>query len=49
MYSPLEFEEMQRQVKILLEMAQLRPYGAPVRFVKQSRSTALSICIDREV
>jgi len=49
-YSPLELEEMQRQVKILLEMGSIEPstspYGAPVLFVKKPRSTALRMCID---
>ena len=49
-YSPLELEEMQRQVQHLLEMGSIEPstspYGAPVLFVKKPRSTALRMCID---
>ena len=49
-YSPMELEEMQRQVQHLLEMGSIEPstspYGAPVLFVKKPRSTALRMCID---
>jgi hypothetical protein len=49
-YSPMELEEMQRQVQQLLEMGCIEPstspYGAPVLFVKKPRSTALRMCID---
>ena len=49
-YSPMELEEMERQVKELLDLGYIEPstspYGAPVLFVKKPRSTALRMCID---
>jgi hypothetical protein len=44
-YSPIEMEEMEKQIKTLLELGYIRPsqspYGAPVLFVKKPRSTEL--------
>ena len=49
-YSPMELEEMERQVTDLLANGYIEPstspYGAPVLFVKKPRSTALRMCID---
>jgi hypothetical protein len=49
-YSPLEMEEMERQIHKLLELGYIRPsqspYGAPVLFVKKPRSTELRMVID---
>jgi hypothetical protein len=49
-YSPMELEEMERQVKELLALGYIEPstspFGAPVLFVKKPRSAALRMCID---
>lgn len=49
-YSPIEMEEMDKQIKALLELGYIRPsqspYGAPVLFVKKPRSTELRMVID---
>jgi hypothetical protein len=49
-YSPAETEEMEKQMKQLLELGyiqpSLSPFGAPVLFVKKPRSTELRMCID---
>lgn len=49
-YSPMEMEEMEKQIKLLLELGYIRPsqspYGAPVLFVKKPRSTELRMVID---
>jgi hypothetical protein len=49
-YSPAEMEEMEKQIRQLLELGyiqpSLSPFGAPVLFVKKPRSTELRMCID---
>ena len=49
-YSPLELEEMKKQVLALLEQGYIQPssspYGAPVLFVQKPRSTELRMVID---
>ena len=49
-YSPMEMEEMERQIKLLLELGYIQPsissYGAPVLFVKKPRSTELRMVCD---
>jgi hypothetical protein len=49
-YSPLEMEEMQKQIAALLELGYITPsqspYGAPVLFVKKPRSNELRMVID---
>eukprot|EP00878_Enallax_costatus_P006882 GHUV01007210.1.p1 GENE.GHUV01007210.1~~GHUV01007210.1.p1 ORF type:complete len:1163 (-),score=135.24 GHUV01007210.1:586-4074(-) len=49
-YSPLELEEMERQIQLLLELGYIQPsisgYGAPVLFVKKPRSTELRMVCD---
>ena len=49
-YSPLEMEEMQKQIAALLELGYIKPsqspYGAPVLFVKKPRSNELRMVVD---
>ena len=49
-YSPIELEELDRQITKLLELGyiqpSLSPYGAPVLFVKKPRSTELRMVVD---
>jgi len=49
-YSPLEMEEIERQISELLDLGYIRPssspWGAPVLLVKKPRSTALRMVID---
>jgi hypothetical protein len=49
-YSPIEMEEMEKQIQALLELGYIRPsqspYGAPVLFVKKPRSPDLRMVID---
>ena len=49
-YSPMEMEEMEKQIQHLIELGYIRPsqspYGAPVLFVKKPRSTELRMVID---
>ena len=49
-YSPLEMEEMEKQIKTLLDLGYIQPshspYGAPVLFVKKPRSSELRMVID---
>jgi hypothetical protein len=49
-YSPLEMEEMQKQIAALLELGYIKPsqspYGAPVLFVKKPRSNELRMVVN---
>jgi len=52
-YSPMEMEEMEKQITNLLDLGYIRPsqspYGAPVLFVKKPRSTELRMVVDYRV